>query len=132
MAKERAARRAQREAEAAARAAERAKEVARAARQRSRRDRARAALPSRRARPGQRAGPASSGGELIVLGLFGLAQAGRLGVVAQRPAPALGLLGAQRLRAAVVLTLAFDRRGSFLSAPVHSIGWFIAEQRMPG
>jgi hypothetical protein len=110
MAKQRAARRAQREAEAAARAAERAKEVARASRQRSRRERLRAALPSRRTRPDSVLAQRRRAENLIVLGFFGLAQL--VGWVwLQSVRASLGLLVLSAFVLPVVLTLAFDRRG---------------------
>jgi hypothetical protein len=110
MAKERAARRAQREAEAAARAAARAKEVARAARRRSRSDRVRAALPSRRGRPDSVLAQRRRAENLVVLGLFGLAQL--VGWVwLQSVRASLGLLVLSAFVLPVVLTLVFDRRG---------------------
>jgi Flp pilus assembly protein TadB len=109
MAKERAARRGQREAEAAARAAERAKEVARAARKRERRDRLRALVPSRRPQPDSVLDARRRRENLVVLALFGLVQ-----VVAwlwlHSVRAGLGLLLLSAFVLPVVLTLAFDRR----------------------
>jgi hypothetical protein len=108
MAKERAARRAQREAEAAARAAQRAKEVARAARRRAWRDRLRSLLPPRRLRPDSVLARRRRRENLIVLGLFALAQL--LGWMFLHSVRAgLGLLLFSVFVLPVVLTLAFDR-----------------------